>query len=367
MFQLALRNLFQNFTQILLGVGGVTLALLLMLALDALLAGSEKQLAAYIETSGADIFIAQDGVKNMHMSVSAISSRDVNQAAAARGVVSASPILYTSSVIEAKRANVLAYIIGYDPRDPLGGPPQLVSGRADIRRHEIIIDKSVADADDVLLGDVVKVFGQEFTVIGFTSGLTSIVNSTAFIYMKDFQQLRPGEGYSYALLQVKPGYDSAAVAAAINARGEVSALTRADFSREERQIISDMSTQVLNIMNLSGFMIGLAVTALTLYTNTLNKRQEYGVLKAIGAHNVHLYAVVIIQAFTSLAIGFGMAISLVWLLGLALPLAVPQVRLSLTSTGMLRVLLASLVIGLIASLTPAWQMARLDPAEVFRG
>ena len=34
---------------------------------------------------------------------------------------------------------------------------------------------------------------------------------------------------------------------------------------------------------------------------------------------------------------------------------------------MVRVLLASLFIGAIASLIPAWQMARLDPAQVFRG
>jgi putative ABC transport system permease protein len=124
---------------------------------------------------------------------------------------------------------------------------------------------------------------------------------------------------------------------------------------------------VLNIMNLSGFMIGLAVTALTLYTNAISKRHEYGVLKAIGARNMHLYAVVIAQAFISLVIGFGFAIGLVWLLGLVLPLAVPQVGLSLTLAGISRALLASLVIGLIASLAPVWQMARLDPAQVFRG
>jgi len=48
MFYLAWRNLAQSKTQFILGVGGVALALLLMLALDALLTGSEDDLTAYI-------------------------------------------------------------------------------------------------------------------------------------------------------------------------------------------------------------------------------------------------------------------------------------------------------------------------------
>ena len=160
----------------------------------------------------------------------------------------------------------------------------------------------------------------------------------------------------------------AQIAQAISARNDdVLALTQADFAREEKQIIKDMSVEVLNMMNLSGLLIGLAVTALTLYTSTLRKRQEYGVLKAIGAKNRHLYAVVIAQTFFSMALGFAMAIGLVWGLGQVIPLVVPGVGLTLTQTAMTRVLAASLVIGIIAALIPAWQVARLDPAQVFRG
>ncbi len=165
-----------------------------------------------------------------------------------------------------------------------------------------------------------------------------------------------------------PDADPYKVAAAINRRNsDVLALTVDDFSREERQIIKDMSVEILNIMNLSGFLIGLAVTALTLYTSTLRKRQEYGVLKAIGAHNRHLYLVVAAQAALSLALGFVTAIGLVFLLGQLVPQIVPGMGMTLTKSGVSRVLTASLVIGVIAALVPAWQLARLDPARVFRG
>lgn len=368
MFHLAWRNLLQNRTQFVLGVGGVALALLMMIALDALLAGSEEDLVAYIEQSGADIYVAQEGVKNMHMAASAITYRDMRLASHAAGVVSASPILYTTTVVNTHEADILSYIIGFDPDEPLGGPQSVVAGTNRLKRDEAIIDEAVARSQGINLGDEIEIFGRDFTVTGLTRGLTNIINSISFIHMKDFQDIRGSESISYALLSVDPSVDVTVVATAITARNDdVLALSRADFSREERQIIKDMSVEVLNIMNLSGLLIGLAVTALTLYTSTLRKRQEYGILKAIGARNKHLYAVVIAQAFLSLGVGFVIAIGLVWIMGQLLPLVVPSMALALTQTGVTRVLLASTVIGVLAALVPAWQLSKLDPAEVFRG
>lgn len=368
MIYLAWRNLSQSRTQFFLGVGGVALALVLMLALDALLAGSEKDLVAYIEQSGADIFVAQEGVKNMHMAASAITFRDMRLAEHNPDVISASPILYTTSVIKTDEGDVLSYIIGFDPDEPLGGPQFVIDGKMDVGRDEVIIDDAVARSQDIALGNEVEIMGKTFTVLGLTRGLTNIVNSIAFVNLRDFQALRPGDAISYALLKTAPGASVAQTVAAINARNDsVLALSVPDFSREERQIIKDMSVEILNIMNLSGFLIGLAVTGLTLYTSTLRKRQEYGVLKAIGAKNQHLYLVVAVQAALSLVLGFISAIGLVFLLGLVVPLIVPGMGMTLTQTGVTRVVVASLVIGVLAALMPAWQLARLDPARVFRG
>lgn len=368
MFLLAWRNLSQSRTQFVLGVGGVVLALLLMLALDALLVGSEEDLVAYIQQSEADIFVSQEGVRNLHMAASAITPRDMVLASHADGVISVSPILYTTSVVETEKTDILSYIIGFDPDEPLGGPQQVVAGTTILDRDEAIIDEAVARSQGIGLGDEVDILGETFTVVGITKGLTNIVNSVTFIHIQDFQGLRAGEAISYALLRVEPRHDSVEVARAIEARNEnVTALTRAEFAREERQIIKDMAVEVLNIMNLSGLLIGLAVTALTLYSSTLRKRQEYGVLKAIGAKNHHLYSVVIAQACLSLALGFGVALVLVWLIGQVMPLVVPGVGLTLTRGALTRVFLASLFIGAIAALVPAWQVARLDPAQVFRG
>lgn len=72
MISLAFHNLFQNKIRMLISVGGVALALLLILSLDAIFSGVEKRVTAYIDHSGADIWVSQEEVFNMHMASSSL-------------------------------------------------------------------------------------------------------------------------------------------------------------------------------------------------------------------------------------------------------------------------------------------------------
>ena len=60
MIRLAFRNLFQNKIRLVISVGGVALALLLILSLDAIFRGVEQRVTAYIDHSGADIWVSQE-------------------------------------------------------------------------------------------------------------------------------------------------------------------------------------------------------------------------------------------------------------------------------------------------------------------
>jgi hypothetical protein len=55
MMRLAFRNLFQSKMRLVISVGGVALALMLILSLDAIMAGIERQVTAYIDGAGADV------------------------------------------------------------------------------------------------------------------------------------------------------------------------------------------------------------------------------------------------------------------------------------------------------------------------
>ena len=169
-------------------------------------------------------------------------------------------------------------------------------------------------------------------------------------------------------MKVEEGESPALVAARIEAQvRDVTAQTRDDFAAQERKVVKDMSTDVITIMNLIGFLIGLAVMALTVYTSTLSRRREYGMLKALGARNTDLYLTVLAQALLSVTLGFLFGLTITFLLSLVIPMFGSNLLLEVSRASLLKVGSVSLVIAAMSAMIPIRQIAGLDPAMVFRG
>jgi putative ABC transport system permease protein len=219
------------------------------------------------------------------------------------------------------------------------------------------------------LGGKVEILGKEFEVVGLTEETSSLVNSVAFVSMDDFAELRGSyDTFSFLLVKVKDGESPVAIAQLIEARvRDVTVQTTEAFANQERKVVKDMSTDVITIMNLIGFLIGLAVMALTVYTATLARRSEYGVLKALGARNRHLYRAVLAQALISVAIGFAVGLAITLLLSAVVPRLGQSMVLQVSSASMFKVGGLSLVIAGISAVLPIRQISGLDPAMVFRG
>ncbi len=368
MLRLAFRNLFQSKARLVMSVGGVALALLLILALDAIFAGVERQVTAYIDYSGADIFVAQKGVRNMHMAASSLPASVARKVKAVAGVASVTPILYLTNVVEANETRNLAYVIGLPAAPAAGGVWQVAAGKGTPADGEAIIDRRVAETSGVGLGDQVKILGEEFTIVGLSDGTTTLVNSVAFISKRDFATLRgDSDIVSFLLVKVEPGQSPEVVVARIEAQVDnVTAQTRLAFADQERKVIQDMSTDLIAIMNLVGFLIGLAVMALTVYTATLSRRAEYGVLKALGARNGHLYRAVLAQALISVTLGFGLGLAFTLVLSALVPRLGANLTLEISRASLAKVAGVSLVIAAISAVLPIKQLAGLDPAMVFR-
>ncbi|HSB90255.1 MAG TPA: ABC transporter permease [Anaerolineales bacterium] len=368
MTRLALRNLFQSRARLAISVGGVALALMLILALDAVVGWIEARVTAYIDTSGADVWVSQEGVRNMHMASSSFSSSLASGVARVDGVESVTPILYLTNVVEAGPERAVAYIIGLPDRALAGTPSVIRSGGANPGRGGAVIDQGIAEASGIGLGDTVQILGEEFDVVGLSAGTASLTNSIAFISSTDFAGLLANPRVaSFLLVRLEPGASAEEVARRIESqvRG-VTAQTREEFAAQERKVVRDMSTDLMAIMNLVGFLIGLAVMSLTVYTATLGRRAEYGMLKALGAHNRDLYLTVGVQALVSVALG--LAVGLMFTLGLAaiMPLFSANLGLQIRAAALGKAGVAALTFAGASALLPIRQIRGLDPALVFR-
>src|SRR3990172_314011 len=351
---LARRNLARNRVRLLVSVGGVALALSLTLALDAIYAGVANQLTTYIDRSGADVWVSQPGVRNLHMVASWLPDSVIDQVQAVDGVAEATPILYSTDTITAADERAVAYVIGLPVEAPIGGPWDVVEGSDRVGPGEVIVDRGFARTAGVGLGDRVTVLGGEAATVGLSEGTARLVNSVAFVSFDDFRAMRADAPVvSFVLVKVAHAAAPDAVAADIERRVVgVTAQPRAGISAEERRLVTDMSADIISIMNVIGFVVGLAVVALTVYVATLARRREYGVLKALGTRNRILYRVVLVHAVLSVAMGFLAGVAFTGLLALVIPRTGLDLELSISAASLAKVGSFAAVIAGVAAILP---------------
>ena len=365
---LARRNFGRNRVRLLASVGGVALALSLTLALDAVYAGVASQLTTYIERAGADVWVAQSGVRNLHMVASSLPASVVDEVGAVEGVAAVTPILEATDTISAGDERAVVYVIGLPASAEMGGPWEIAEGSARVGPGEIIVDRGFATQAGVTIGDAVGVLGGEARVVGLSRGTASLLNSVAFVSFDDFQAMRGhAPVISYVLVRVAGVASAEAVAADIERLVPgVTAQSRTDFVAQERLIVTDMSADVISIMSVIGFVVALAVVALTVYVATLARRRDFGVLKAIGARNRMLYRVVLVQAVLSVAVGFAIGLAFTGLLAFAIARTDLNLELAITAASLVKVGLFAAIIAGLAAILPIRQVAGVDPAVVFR-
>jgi putative ABC transport system permease protein len=365
---LARKNLFQDRRRALLAVGGVAASLVLVLILDGVFAGAMQQVNAYMRNSPADVFVAQRDVRTMHMTQSALPPAAVDAVAAVDGVDWAEGLRYTTSILEAPDGGQLTtYVLGYDTTTGRGGPRSLAAGRAP-GPGEALVDDTAANELGIEVGDTVSILGSPVPMLvsGLSTDGTNIVNTTVYVRTEDFAALR-GDTVAYVLAGAQPGVNAETLAQRIaEALPDTTVQTRAEFARQEANVVRDMAADVMKIVTVIGFVIALAVTGLTLFTATLAKLREYGILKALGAGTTRLALTVAAQAAWSVALALAVAVAVSMLLGAAIGAATPNVEVAIQTASVVRAGITALAVGALASLIPLRRVLRVDPATAFR-
>lgn len=364
---LARKNLFQDRRRALLAVLGVGASLVLVLVLDGIFAGAMRQVNAYMRNSPADVFVAQKDVRTMHMSQSALPPRTVDAVRAVDGVAWAEGLRYTTSIVAARDARLLTYVLGYDVATGRGGPRHLSAGKPP-GPGEILVDETAANELGVGVGDTVTVLGAPLAlrVSGLSTHGTNLVNTTVFVRSEDFARLR-GDTFAYVLVGAGPGVQPGVLAQRLtDALPDTTVQTRAEFARQEASVVRDMASDVMKIMTVIGFLIALAVVGLTLFTATLAKLREYGVVKALGAGSGRLTATVAAQAAWSVTLGLAVAVGVSVALGAAIGAVTPNVQVVIEANSVVRTGTGAMLVGALASLLPLRRVLRVDPANSFR-
>jgi putative ABC transport system permease protein len=203
-------------------------------------------------------------------------------------------------------------------------------------------------------------------VSGLSTNGTNIVNTTVFISLDQFAELL-GPGANYVLVGAEPGETPEELADRISAElPDATVQTRAQFSRQESLIVRDMATDIMSIMTAIGFLIALAVVALTLFTVTLSKLREYGIIKAMGGTPLRMGGTVAAQALWTVLLATVVAVAAAYVLGGAIGALTPNVRVIIEPDSVIRTAAGAAIVGLVAAAMPLRRILAVDPASAFR-
>lgn len=365
----AWKNLSRQKARLAISVGGVGFAVVLILLIRGLYSGITAQATEYIRSVDADLWVAQAGTPgDFFHSVSLLPSSLETPLREVPGVTHVTPLLGRQVVFTLGRSDVDFFLLGVDPLSRIGGPPGLVSGRRPTEPGDIVVDKVFAHNNDLHIDDVLDVLGQRLRVVGLARGGNSILGQFAWASLTDVARMFDQQDtVSYFIVSRTPETNADALAGRI--RAEVpgtNPLTRAEFVRKNTADLREGFLPIVWVLVLIAFIVGTAVIGLTIYTATLERRHEYGLLKALGFSNSRLLRIVWRQSLIAGGIGLAVGVPIALLLGIGLERLIPSFVTAFQFGDLLVVAVSAVAMSLLASFIPARPVTRLDPAQVFR-
>jgi putative ABC transport system permease protein len=366
MTYLAFQNLWQQKLRLALSIAGVALAVMLIVLLNGFLAGVYRQVTAYLDHMAVDFVIAEEDVTNLLGVTSRLPRGAENRARSVPGVARVIPIISQFTILDIHDKKVVAYLIGYDP-DLGGGPWALRAGRLPQDDDEVVLDGIMAETHGFGLDDTIEILDDEFTVVGLSEGTKSWMASFLFVDRQAAERLLMTSGASFLLVQLAPGAEVSAVEARLRRRlRDAEILTAAVMKQNDQNLLAKIFAVPLRLMVAIAFAVGTAILGMVIYSATAERLREYGVLKAVGASNRHLYGLVLQQGVATAVGGVLVGVGLAWLASQWIMAVAPKFLILQEPRSLLVTALSGVIMGMIAAFAPARRVAGLDPAQVFR-
>lgn len=374
---LAVREIWRNRGRFLLIGLVIALITLLVLFIAALGEGLGNGNREYLSKLDAQLIAYQE--KSDRIIAASRLSRD--RVAAVRRVqgVADAGMLGTSSaslVLAGDAAPLKVALLGVEPGRP--GEPRVVQGRqfSTSLAQEVIIDQNTAIRSRLKTGDsltlrVTQGTRDEFftlRIAGVTSGQQYSLQPSVFVPFYTWDRVRPKSEAevnqpnpvaNVILIRLAKSADLAAVQARLSAQVDgIEAVTISDAI----QALPGYSAQQSTLNTQGGFtlFIGILVIGGFFQIQTLQKVNQIGVLKAIGASNPAVAAASVIQVLIVTAFGVAVGALLSFLFSLSFP---PTVPIVFNGTKSAIAVVALLLIGVFGGLVSIRYAVRIEPLK----
>ncbi len=354
---------------------GITFAVFLMVQMMSLFAGILIHASSTVSNAGAPMWVMDPAVQNAS---SAIPLPDyvLDEVRSVPGVKYAVPLYSGAGLVKLPNGDYeAATIMGLDDTSLFGRPIMLEGKIDDIYAENGFI--IIKDAEYPKLGS--PKIGTTFEINDHTAkivGIAQVPNAGIFgtptlytTYNRALQYL-PGSRFtmSYVLVQPKSVSDAPAIEAAIARLGYV-AQTKTEFAGKIANFYTfktGMGTNIL-LMTVISFVVGLTISAQTFYTFILENLEKFGALKAIGAKQYELIAMILFQATFASLTGYGLGVGLCTLVIWLAKLRIPDYAAVTTFSNLGLALVMVLIMAAVSGYLGVRKVLKIEPFDIFRG
>lgn len=373
MISLAAKNIKAGKGRFAFSVGGVAVAVVLLSFILALYRGWSERLTSYLDHTDADLWVVQKGNESF-FSPSIMTDATLDKVFYVPGVTHVSSIVGRTLRIHYQGDAFDAYLMGFDP--PVagsklggqGGPVHIVEGSGTPHQGEIVVDDVLRKIAGIDIGDTVTAGDIPLKVVGISIGGNLGVSILCFVSKADGSRLVSNSVsvVNYFLLDVQPGQASAVTTSIEKNNADLSVFTKAQFAESSKQVLRRTLLPVLAVVVALIFVVGAVIVGMTMYTATMEKEREFGVLKALGAKDRAFLEVVLQQSIACSLLGFVIGeIAVVGATHLA-TLLVPQFVTLVRPSDVAIVFGAAVLLSLVAAWLPTRRILSVDPLLVFK-
>ena len=361
-----LKNPFRNKTRSALAIVGIAIGIATIIALGIVTDGLKESTQSTLKSGGSDFTVTE--ANSPGLGSSKINESRVDDLKNFQGVDDAVGVLIVNRVVDGD----LFTVMGIEKQSLKVGEINIIEGNEFSENgDEIIIGKRASQSLNKTVGDTVKLFSQEFKIVGIFETGSMWEDAGSFMSLPLLQELaeKPDE-VSMIFVKIKP--DSNLEEITSNVEGNysdelVTIKTIEDFNRVNKGLETiDSAAWAISLL---AILIGGIGVINTMVMSVYERTREIGVLKASGWKN---------QRIMMMIIGESVVLTLVsYIIGLIIGVGVVELILSTPSMGsfiqpvysvelFLKALGIAFLVGVIGGLYPAYRASRLAPTEALR-
>jgi putative ABC transport system permease protein len=389
LFILAIDALKSNIVRTLLTMLGIIIGIASVIAIISLGSGSTASIVDEISSFGANIITVspgsnQRGPGQSSGSVNTLIEDDAdalldipnvvrvsgvvskNFSLTANGEITSASVKGVSQEYDQMYSMTISYGSFLDESDILGVTRDVVVG------DEVIEELFGEDAEELVLGEVVRIDSRIFHIIGIIED-----SSEVLVPLTTAQKILTGQTY-YNSIAVEVSESEAVEEATTNIENslllqhEIELESDADFSVRSAQAMTDsissvtgtLTTVISGIAAISLLVGGIGIMNIMLVTVT-ERTKEIGLLKAIGAKKRDILTQFLIESIVLTLFGglIGMGVGIIFAYVGSSLLSIPFV---VSSSSIVLAITVSTLIGIIFGWYPANQAAKLNPIDALR-